>query len=654
MWMAGVFNSMLTQGHVSINRFLSTTRSYLSLLRACGQRIFVELPDGYALLDVPSAYEITPNGWRWIYKHADGLLAVRSWASSTRHALYLCVDILAGAPCRLLLSHHVALNGDDGADAVPVQFERDAGGIVIRPVPESDIGRRFPAGSFRIDPGQGTVIERAGGDELLFVDGRSRQQPYLTLVTGKATAVSFRITGGLIPAGDTTEMVTDFAAEIAAEQGRAERFWRDMTGALTLLPPASSPLASDVARLQEMLPWFAHNAIIHYLAPRGLEQYSGGGWGTRDVTQGPVEMLLSLGQWEPVRDLLMRVYAAQNPDGDWPQWFMFFERERHIRPGESHGDIVFWPLLALAEYLLASEDTSVLDEIVPFFPSEGNDRAAQATLWAHVERALSVMAARMILGTHLAAYGHGDWNDSLQPVDPAMRERLCSAWTVTLHYQTLTTLARALRRVGRPEPAAAFEAIGTQVREDFQRLLIVDETLAGFAYVHPDGHLEYWLHPRDGNTGMHYRLLPMIHAIINDLLTPEQAKVHIGYIKQYLLGPDGARLFDRPPPYRGGAQTYFQRAESSTFFGREIGIMYMHAHLRYAEAMARYGDVEAFFLALRQAIPIAIRLLRQCFLGLRQERSLLRIDPVIPASLDGLQAEGELAGRKARITYRID
>jgi len=89
---------------------------------------------------------------------------------------------------------------------------------------------------------------------------------------------------------------------------------------------------------------FAHNAMIHYLAPRGLEQYSGGGWGTRDVTQGPVEMLLSLRQWEPLRDLLMRVYTAQNPDGDWPQWFMFFDRERHIRPADSHGDIVFWPV----------------------------------------------------------------------------------------------------------------------------------------------------------------------------------------------------------------------------------------------------------------------------------------------------------------------
>ena len=38
--------------------------------------------------------------------------------------------------------------------------------------------------------------------------------------------------------------------------------------------------------------------------------------------------------------------------------------------------------------------------------------------------------------------------------------------------------------------------------------------------------------------------------------------------------------------------TVFQRAEASTFFGREIGLMYMHAHLRYAEALARVGDGE--------------------------------------------------------------
>jgi cellobiose phosphorylase len=420
-------------------------------------------------------------------------------------------------------------------------------------------------------------------------------------------------------------------------------------------------------------------------------------------------MLLALGNHAPVRDLLLRVFAAQNPDGDWPQWFMFFERERNIRPNDSHGDIVFWPVLALARYLLASDDVSILDAVVPFFHPD-QPAAENASVWDHVERALAVMTARVIPGTHLAAYGHGDWNDSLQPVDPAMRERLCSAWTVTLQHETLTTLVAALQH-HRPARARQLETQAASIRTDFQRSLVIDGVLTGFAYFHEEA-IDYLLHPRDDSTGIHYRLLPMIHAILNGLLTPRQAQRHVALIKKRLLAPDGARLFDRPPRYQGGPQRHFQRAESSTFFGREIGIMYMHAHLRYAQAMAYYGDAESFFLALRQANPMAldatvptarprqvncyysssdaafddrydaaaryaqlrkgkiafeggwriyssgagimVRLIHECLLGLRRHASMLHIDPVIPKALSGLRAEIDLAGAPVTMVYRVE
>src|SRR6185436_18435321 len=121
-------------------------------------------------------------------------------------------------------------------------------------------------------------------------------------------------------------------------------------------------------------------------------------------------------------------------------------------------------------YLIASGDQSLLDEPV-----------AGATVWQHAERALALIEKRVVRGTALAAYGHRDWNDSLQPADPAIREHMCSAWTVTLHYQTLTTLARALRRVGRVPAAARLERQAAAVRGDFLRLLLVDDVLAGYA-----------------------------------------------------------------------------------------------------------------------------------------------------------------------------
>jgi 1,2-beta-oligoglucan phosphorylase len=698
-WMAGVFHSMVTQGHVSINRFLSTCHSYLGLFRSHGLRIFVELDGVWRLLDEPSAYEMAPDSCRWIYKYDGGIIAVRSKGSADRHELSLSVKVLAGKPARFFLSYHVAMNGDDGSIARPVNYTKQGTDVYVHAVPDCDVGWRFPDGGFRIQTAPGTGIEKIGGDELLFDDGASRNQPFLCMVTAPASAIGLRITACLI-------------AETGEVQQRLTNFWSDITAGLHVAPPAGSPLAPAAARVAEILPWFIHNAFIHYLSPRGLEQYSGGGWGTRDVSQGPIEMLLSLGRFEPVRDILLRLFRQQNPDGDWPQWFMFFDRERGIRPGDSHGDIVYWPVLALAQYLLTTEDAGLLNVLVPFFHPEGDGKAEQATLWEHVERALAVMKERVIPGTNLAAYGNGDWNDSLQPVQTGMREHLCSSWTVTLNYQTLMTLAQSLDRLGSCDRATVFKTSACAILDNFQRVLIVDDTIAGFAYFRDGSRIDYLLHPLDKETGLVYSLLPMIHAVINGMLSPQQAQQHLDIIRKHLLGPDGAHLFNRPMQYHGGPQTYFQRAESTTFFGRENGLMYTHAHLRYAEALAHFGDSEGFFIALCRANPIAIsdlvpsatlrqancyysssdpafadryeafehyekvkngevpldggwrvyssgagicvRLIIQNFLGLRWEKSRIVIDPVMPKSLDGLRVDLHLAGRHFDITYRID
>jgi cellobiose phosphorylase len=203
----------------------------------------------------------------------------------------------------------------------------------------------------------------------------------------------------------------------------------------------------------------------------------------------------------------------------------------------------------------------------------------------------------------------------------------------------------------------------------------------------------------------------MIHAILEDLLTPAQAHAHLALIEQQLSAPDGVRLFDRPMAYHGGPQRLFQRAESATFFGREIGLMYTHAHLRYAQALAHLGEAERFFRALCQANPIGIATLvpqatlRQAncyysssdaafadryqasaeyervrngtigldggwrvyssgagialglicrrFLGLNCEAQALSVDPVMPAALDGLQIATALLGRPLELQYRV-
>ena len=68
-----------------------------------------------------------------------------------------------------------------------------------------------------------------------------------------------------------------------------------------------------VARLNACLPWFAHDGLIHFSVPHGLEQYNGGAWGTRDVTQGSVELMLALDRPDVVRGILGEVFRHQMP-----------------------------------------------------------------------------------------------------------------------------------------------------------------------------------------------------------------------------------------------------------------------------------------------------------------------------------------------------
>ncbi len=682
VWMSGVFHSMVTQGHVSINRFLSTQHSWLGLFRSHGLRLFVEVGGSWQLLGVPSAFEMRPDSCRFIYRHSGGALEVVSAAVAGKNALSLLARVLDGPNVAWLSTLHLAVGGDDGNSETPVAW-RVQGKEVFVGVPEGgELHARFPGGGFAVALlGDAEALD----DGRLFTDGRPRGLPFLCLESEPTSSFGLELSGRLVAGAPS------LPAPLLLPELRA-------TG--------DSDAAREVRRLSEMLPWLLHDALVHYLSPRGLEQYTGGGWGTRDVCQGPLEMLLALDCPEAARDLVLRVFAAQNADGDWPQWFQFLERERDLRAGDSHGDIVFWPLLAVARTVLGTGDGSLFDAQVPFYSGPGKT-GPPATLLQHVDRALDVIARRRVAGTALAAYGHGDWNDSLQPKDPSLRERLCSAWTVTLHQQTLTALAKALRFAGHPARAAPLEAETLRIRDDFHRLLMVDGVIAGYGLFPEGAAPELLFHPRDRRTGVRYSLLPMMHAILEGMCTPEEAAAHLQIMREHLWGPDGARLFDRPLPYRGGPELLFQRAESAAFFGREIGIMYTHAHLRYAQMQAHLGDAQGLLRSLALAHPVQLRerlpqaslrqancyysssdaafrdryqaqadyaqvaagtvaldggwrvyssgpgialsLLVTSLLGVRREGDALIVDPVIPKELSGLRAELSLLGRRVQL-----
>ena len=319
----------------------------------------------------------------------------------------------------------------------------------------------------------------------------------------------------------------------------------------------------------------------------------------RDVCQGPVEFLLALEHDATVKEILRLVFAQQYlSSGDWPQWFML-DPYAIIQDRVSHGDVIVWPLKALNDYIETTGDFAFLDEPVAWRADDLERTTHRDSIAAHVAKLVEAVRARFIPGTHLIRYGEGDWNDSLQPVDPLMRDRMVSSWTVALLFQQLRRAAEIYRRAGRVDEAQEFGALADAMRADFNAHLMRDETVAGYAIFAPAGGVaELLLHPSDARTGLSYSLLPMTRSIIGGLFTPEQTRHHLKLIREHLTlsrwraadGPAG-RLSGRP---------------ANDFPARRIGVLLRprnRAHV-YARASAlRRSHVGAwrFRYAVRRA-----------------------------------------------------
>jgi len=525
------------------------------------------------------------------------------------------------------------------------------------------------------------AVTASGEDGSLFADGRSRDDRWRASVHPSGTVFRHRI------------VLVD-----QADAGERGALWR---------APELHGDDESIRRLNRILPSFVADAAVHYQAPRGLEQFTGGAWGTRDVSQGPVGLLLATDSPAVLRDVLLTVFSAQQTDGDWPQWFQYLRDHRAPGHRDSHGDVVYWPLLALGEYLEATGDDGILHERVS---SVGTDELSPpSSILEHVEAAFGRLASRRSADPRLPAYGHGDWNDALQPASPALAASLCSTWTPELEIKALETLGPRLADAA-PELADRMASLAAGTRRAFRERLLVDGELCGYSIITSDG-LEPLVHPADDRTHIGHGSLQVIHAIGDELLTPEEAAHHLGLVERHLEGPTGIYLFDRPLPYHGGVTRTFLRAEAASFWGREIGLMYSHAHIRWVQALLRLGLAERAWKALQLLIPqgvrsavpgaaarqsdcyysssdagfadryeaqehpdrlfdpefsfeggwrvyssgpgLILRILVEEVLGCRWTVHGLQVDPVLPGVFDGSSAQIRCGGRDVIATYRV-
>jgi cellobiose phosphorylase len=606
-WMHGVFAAQLTIGNTSFHKLFSVSRDPYNITRASGLRMLIQIKDGWRLLTVPSAFEMGLSDSRWIYRVGERTIAISATVSGDESAMQWRVSV-EGEPCRFLAFGHLVLGEQEFAHAGRIEIDARRKQFTFRPDLKNLWGQKYPNAVYHLVTGTPRQVEAVGGDELLYADGKRRSGAYVAIRTRRTNEFAFAVVGSMTDAKRAKALASKYAKPVdeAAMIKPGERFWRGLTRGIRV---KSAKNSADALATDTIFPWLAHDGMIHLTAPHGLEQYTGGAWGTRDVCQGSIELLLTLEHDRPVKEILRILFAQQYENScDWPQWFML-EPYSAIQSKEAHGDIIVWPLKALCDYIEATGDLAFLDETIAWRREDNFEKTEHVeSVTGHVDKLIDTVRARFIPGTSLIRYGNGDWNDSLQPVDPAKRDWMTSAWTVVLFYEQLRRYAEILRRAKRaPKRAKELDALAAAMRKDFNTYLIREGVVAGYGVFRLEGgEPELLLHPSDKQTGLAFSLLPMTQSMIGGLFTQAQARRHLSLIRKHLLFSDGARLMDRPIAYHGGPETFFQRAESASFFGREIGLMYTHSHLRYGEAMSDIGEFAALWEALLVANPIAV------------------------------------------------
>jgi cellobiose phosphorylase len=589
-FMFGLFNSHVVLGNTSFNKFLGDLRNPLNVQKVSGQRIYIKLENTYQLLGLPSLYEMGGTTTKWIYVLPNDTITVSSFVDIDNPVQTLLIESEKNKVYDFIVSQQILMGVNEYVD--DISYERDQQTLRFIAPKNSMMYSKYPLLTYQMESSQPFEIiseKKAFGheDQLGLLLMKYQQQSSISIVTRAA------IDGSIKPVQVNTYDEADQKGTLYFESfAKNLDIKHDLLGA-------------NLKQLIHLTFWYTHNALTHYASPHGLEQYNGAAWGTRDVCQGPIEFFSAAQQFSIVRDILLKVYARQfKENGDFPQWYMF-DKYYQIQAHESHGDIIIWPLRSIAYYLKATADLSILDEYASLMSLETNDFSHSIKIIDHLKLQIESIRKTFIEGTHLPRYGGGDWDDTLQPANHDLTTKMVSGWTVALLYESVKLLSEEIKSYDELFSTELI-SLAQLIKIDYENYLIVDGIPAGFVVI--DGNdLTYLLHPRDVKTGLKYRLLPFTRGMISEIADENQIEKYAEIIKTVFKHPDGVRLMDTTVEYKGGQKTYFTRAETAANFGREIGLQYVHAHIRYIEAMAKIGYKNEAYQGLFEINPILIQ-----------------------------------------------